>query len=221
MASQCRCLQDIPTGQFYSSQQTLYILRGCDWCRPRVSGVLHLLPCVSLCLDLLSGSEVFISPQRSSSADTASASEARRSWRRRRSTCPQLHSSLSCPAWPLTPQGWLPASVGFMFPAIVVLPCLHLDAAKGPGLSSKAGVSGGQPRGRGPSCGRARPRVTPPSVSATSWVPIETRRGGDKNEESLSLARASFQECWHFLCAPVSDPAWVPALGQARRLDTQ
>lgn len=104
-----------------------------------------------------------------------------------------------------------------MFPAIVILPCLHLDRAllhKRPSLSSKPRVTGGK---QGPeSWGYAQLRMTPPVMSATGCPPMEMHRDREKWGERPSLADTSFQEWWHFLCVI---PSPIPPLGRDRELE--
>lgn len=112
------------------------------------------------------------------------------------------------------PIGPSPASIGFMFPAIVILSCPHLDRVllyKRLSLSSKPRVTGGQ---QGPeSRGCAQFGMTPPVMSATSCNPVETHRDVEKRGERHHwLALHSMSGDISFVLS-LTHPALIPAQG--------
>lgn len=117
---------------------------------------------------------------------------------RRRCTCPQLHPSLSCPAWPVTPVGSSPSLHGLY----VSCHCHPLLSSPGQGTAGQKVRSVIKTRGhRGPSGGGPSPpqkkkKKTSIVMSATSCTPKEMH--GDKWRSSL--AGTLFQLWWHFFC---------------------
>ncbi len=108
-----------------------------------------------------------------------------------------------------------------MFPAIVILSCPHLDRVllhKRPSLSSKPRVTGGQ---QGPeSRGCAQSGMTPPVMSATSWVAplwrhIETEKKEERDLRWLALHSRSGDISF---VLSLTNPAQIPALGWDREL---
>lgn len=103
----------------------------------------YICSCVRLPFSLLKVSEVFIRRQRQHQL-TWQADLKDGEGGARVHSCTH-HSAVQPDPWPPR-KGLLPASIGSMFPAIVILSCLHLDKAllhKRFGLSSKPEVTGG------------------------------------------------------------------------------
>lgn len=135
-----------------------------------------------------------------------SADMASRAWRqRRRSTCPQLHSSLSCPAWPMTcrPSPSLPR----LYISCLCHPSMF---SPGQGNATQKVQSVIETKGHWGPAGARDPELCPARddlsqvMSTTSWTPVEMHRGREKGGERPSLAGTAFLDWWHFFCV-VSD----------------
>lgn len=120
----------------------------------------------------------------------------------RRSMHPQLHSSLSCLAWPMTHWAFSqpPSPLCFLpLSSLLVLTWTGHSYTKGPVCHRNQGslkTSGGN-----------RSRAVPgqgwppnPVMSATSCNPVEMLRDREKGGEGPSSAGTSFQGLWHFFC---------------------
>lgn len=128
---------------------------------------------------------------------------------RLRSMCPQLHSSLNCPACPLTWQASLSACLSFMFPSIVFVSHPHLDRAllhKRPSLSSKPRVSVGHRRSAclgWSSPDQEWPRQSCQLPVAPLWrCTLETCR----KREGPSSPGIAFRGWWWFFCVVFDRP---------------
>lgn len=167
---------------------------------------------------MLRDGEVFIRRQRSHQL-TWQAEPRDREGGPRVCSCTH-HSAVQSDPWPH--RGCLPASVGFIFPAIVIFSCPHLDRAlshKRSSLSSKPGVTGGQWGTREAEVEAVPSRGWPQQCCqlpvAPLWRCIVTQK---KDGERSSLVGVSFQEWWHFLLLSLTDPALISAPGREREL---
>lgn len=137
---------------------------------------------------------------------------------RRRSTCPQLHSSLSCPSWPVTCRAVRrhPLALCFLpLSSSLVLTWTGRWYTKGPVCHQNQGVTGGQRAEVEAVPGRGWPHQWSQRPVAPLWRGIEAEKKQERDLHWLALHSSSGDISFVW---PLTDPASTPSVGWVREL---